>query len=76
MPSSIFAILDDKYITVYVLPAIFAALGGQTLQSILGSYICFNIKEAAEHGVDEGTCFASHPTIPENMEFSDPLESY
>ena len=48
-----------------VVEGIFATLGSPTLLSILGSRMFFNLKEAAEHGVNAGTNWSSysHTTI-------------
>lgn len=35
-------------------------LGSPTILCILGSRMCFNLKEAGEHGVNVGTNWSSH----------------
>ena len=42
------------------LPSVLNALGSPTLLCILGSRLFFNLKEAGEHGVNEGTNWGSH----------------
>ena len=39
---------------------VISAIGSPTLLCILGSRLCFNLKEAAEHGVNVGTNWSSH----------------
>ena len=43
-----------------ILSNVLAALGNPSLLSILGSHMFFNMKEAGEHGVNQGTNWGSH----------------
>ena len=43
-----------------ILSAVLDALGSTTLLCILGSRMFFNLKEAAEHGVNVGTNWSSY----------------
>ena len=55
------AILDD--VLVFDKPVetiVLAAAGSPTLLSVLGSRLFFNLKEAAEHGVNVGTNWSSY----------------
>ena len=63
---SIFAILADRFDeSTSVAADVFTGLGSPTLLCILGNHMLFNLKEAAEHGVNVGTNWASysHSTI-------------
>ena len=55
------AILEDEYtVSSLVLSIVFGALGSATYLCVLGSRMLFNLKEAAEHGVNVGTNWSSH----------------
>ena len=63
---SVAYIVDDIVIMAPTLTSVIQAAGSPTLLCILGSRMFFNIKEAAEHGVNIGTNWASYlPSIPE-----------
>ena len=49
------------------------ALGSPTLQCVLGSRLFFNLKEAGERGVNEGTNWASYTLT--GIDFSDPIDN-
>ena len=55
-----FGIAEDETLTSFVPSNIFAALGSPVLLCILGSHMFFNLKEAAEHGVNVGTNWSSY----------------
>lgn len=58
---SVFSIVGDElYSNNTVIESIVLALGSPTLLSILGSRMFFNLKEAAEHGVNVGTNWSSY----------------
>lgn len=58
---AVFNIIDDELGTTSVLiPYISQAVGSPTLLCILGSHMFFNLKEAAEHGVNSGTNWSSY----------------
>ena len=61
---AVFNIIDDATAASEssIVPAfILNALGSPTLLCILGSRISFNLKEAAEHGINVGTNQSSRP---------------
>ena len=63
---SIFAILGDVYDgEIIPVQAFLMTIGNPSLLCILGSRMFFNLKEAGEAGVNEGTNLGSHwlPTI-------------
>ena len=41
--------------------AVFSLLGSPLLLCVVGSRMFFNLKEAAEHGVNSGTNWSSYP---------------
>ena len=56
-----FSIAENEIITSsLVLSNIFQALGDPILLCVLGSRMFFNLKEAAEHGVNVGTNWSSY----------------
>ena len=55
---------------------IFEALGSPTTLCILGSRIFFNLKEAAEHGVNVGTNWASYSHSAIRFDESQPGEQF
>lgn len=59
---SVFNILNGEFFatTSFEVSAVFEALGSPTLLCILGSRMLFNLKEAAEHGVNTGTNWSSY----------------
>lgn len=58
---AIFAILGDQInLTNMAAEHTLASLGNPTILSILGSRIFFNLREAAEHGVNVGTNWSSY----------------
>ena len=59
---SVFNILNGELFatTSVEVSAVFEALGSPTLLCILGSRMLFNLKEAAEHGVNIGTNWSSY----------------
>ena len=57
---AVFVIAEDETSTSLVPSAILGALGTPTLLCLLGSRMFFNLKEAAEHGVNVGTNWSSH----------------
>lgn len=54
------------------LPSILNGVGSPTLQCVLGSHLFFNLKEAGEHGVNEGTNWSSYTVT--GIEFSNTKE--
>ena len=59
---NVFAIVGDLFdLNDAVAINIISTLGSPTLLCILGSRMFFNLKEAAEHGVNVGTNWSSHP---------------
>ena len=54
---SVFLIMDDRFKNA---SAIFQSLGSPTLLCVFGSRMFFNLKEAAEHGVNVGTNWSSY----------------
>lgn len=52
--------LANKFGMTLVVSTILNSLGSPTLLCILGSRIFFNLKEAAEHGVNVGTNWSSY----------------
>ena len=56
----VFAIAEVKTATSQALAAVINYLGSVTLLCVLGSRMFFNLKEAAEHGVNVGTNWASY----------------
>ena len=66
-------IFDDRLADTIVTGAVFQGLGSPTLLCILGSRIVFNLKEAAEHGVNVGTNWASYQhSALSAMQFDEP----
>jgi hypothetical protein len=59
-------IYDEDVISANVL----STLGSQTFLCMLGTRMFFNLKEAAEHGVNEGTNYQSHTVT--SMQFKQP----
>ena len=58
---SSFAILNDRFASTFLAAgAFFEGLGSPTLLCIFGSRMFFNLKEAAEHGVNVGTNWSSY----------------
>ena len=58
----IFQFLNDRfYEGSDIISAIFQGIGSPTLLCILGSHMLFNLKEAAERGVNVGTNWSSYP---------------
>ena len=59
---SVFAIVQDTMTSEasFAVATTFELLGSPTLLCILGSHLFFNLKEAAEHGVNVGTNWASY----------------
>ena len=59
---SVFNILNGELFatTSVKVSAVLEALGSPTLLCILGSRMLFNLKEAAEHGVNIGTNWSSY----------------
>lgn len=57
--------MNDEYLASLVLASVLEALGSPTLLCVLGNRMFFNLKEAAEHGVNVGTnwAFYSHSAI-------------
>ena len=59
-----FNIVNDSLPSATLLAeAVMQTLGNPTLLSILGSRMFFNLKEAAEHGINTGTNWISHELI-------------
>ena len=66
----VFAILDDRITGIsLILGDIFQELGSPTLLCIFGSHMFFNLKEAAEYGVNVGTNWSSYSHS--NIQFGD-----
>ena len=57
---AVFNIADYEIWTSLVPAIILEAIGSPTLLCILGSRMFFNLKEAAEHGVNVGTNWSSY----------------
>ena len=58
---AVFATIGDRFqVSNWVVENIIAALGSTTFLCILGSRMFFNLKEAAEHGINIGTNWSSH----------------
>ena len=57
---SIFAIIANANINTPVLVYLFDTLSSTILLSMLGTRVFFNLKEAAEHGVNVGTNWSSY----------------
>ena len=57
---SVFAILNKIFFNETALAAVTNVLGSPTLLCIFGSRMFFNLREAGEHGVNEGTNWSSH----------------
>lgn len=57
---SILNILDDRLPLTLIPDVVVQCLGSPTLLCILGSHMFFNLKEAAEHGVNIGTNWSSY----------------
>ena len=53
-------ILDIRLVDNVIVSNILATLGQPTFLCILGSRMFFNLKEAAEHGVNVGTNWGSY----------------
>ena len=70
MSCSVFAILNNKVEVSPAPGALFEALGSPTLLCVLGSRMFFNLKEAADRGVNVGTNWSSHSHT--TMIFEDP----
>ena len=69
-----FSVAENEIITSsLVLSNILNALGSPTLLCVLGSRMFFNLKEAAEHGVNVGTNWSSyaHSTV-QSIRFDKP----
>jgi hypothetical protein len=60
MSSAVLNILENKFNTSPIAPYILESFGSPTLLCILGSRMFFNLKEAAEHGVNVGTNWSSY----------------
>ena len=73
---SVFNILDGELFatTSVEVSSVFDALGSPTLLCILGSRMLFNLKEAAEHGVNIGTNWTSYSTTLAAIGFEEHLE--
>lgn len=57
----------------FIPAAIFQSLSDPALLCILGSHMFFNVKEAAEHGVNVGTNWSSYShSVLRSMHFADP----
>lgn len=70
---SVFNILDDKFAESLLSANVLESLGNPTLLCILGSRMFFNLKEAAEHGVNVGTNWSSYShSAVESMHFEEP----
>ena len=63
-------ILGNKFSYSFLLAALLEGFGSPTLLCIFGSRVFFNLKEAAEHGVNVGTNWSSYSSV---MDFDDPL---
>jgi hypothetical protein len=67
---SVFAILDDAYDGTQVsAQALLGVTGNPTLLCILGSRMFFNLKEAGEAGLNEGTNVGSHRSASSSIHF-------
>ena len=53
-----------------MVPALLEGFGSPTLLCVAGSRMFFNLKEAAEHGVNIGTNWSSH--TQSTMQFDEP----
>ena len=67
---TVFNILDFPFSSNFVFGVVLQGLGSPTLLCILGSRMMFNLKEAAEIGVNEGTSYRFSTTVT-GMEFAD-----
>ena len=71
---AVFVILSDvcegKAIPVQVF---LQNIGNPSLLCILGSRMFFNLKEAGEAGINEGTDLGSHPSIIDSIHFDEPI---
>ena len=57
---TVFALVGDLASGTTVENAVISSVGSPTLLCILGSRVFFNLKEAAEHGVNPGTNWSSY----------------
>ena len=53
-------LLDDKFADSFLVAVLLEGLGSPTLLCVAGSRMFFNLKEAAEHGVNVGTNWSSY----------------
>ena len=58
--TSVINIVNDRFAFTTPLAVALAVLGSPTLLCIFGSRMFFNLKEAAEHGVNVGTNWSSY----------------
>lgn len=69
MSCSVLSLVGNRFAgSNQYLPSILNGLGSPTLQCVLGSRLFFNLKEAGERGVNEGTNWGSHTVV--SMDFS------
>ena len=68
---SVFAIVGNEINVSFEVATIMETFGNPTLLCILGSRMFFNLKEAAEHGVNIGTNWSSYPDSV--MQFDEPV---
>lgn len=61
--------MESDVATAPVVSSVLQAFGMPTLLCVLGSRMFFNLKEAAEHGVNVGTNWSSH--LENTMQFED-----
>ena len=54
------ALLGDTFAEPFLVQALLSGFGSPTLLCVAGSRMFFNVKEAAEHGVNIGTNWASY----------------
>ena len=66
-------ILDQFYGDSIISSNIFAIVGSASLLCVLGSRMFFNLKEASERGVNEGTDYGSH--VLTRIRFDEPSDT-
>ena len=67
---SVLTIMDEATVTNDILFVILEFIGNPALLSIVGAHILFNMKEAGENGLNQGTSCGSKSTASE-IDFAD-----
>ena len=75
--TSVFNILNFKVqVSNIFLSGVLTQLGNPALSSLLGSRMLFNMKEAAERGLNEGTNYRTPPSTMSEMDFAEPANPH